>query len=197
MAYPDDPRKKSRAAKAAAKRTMAATVTIRIPNKNWERVAPHYKKVLAKQHSTITDSFRPKVTNFITRPTLELPDDEPEIETIEEEVPRGPLEQHPIEDYSLMLIMSGTAEPKAVVLDGKGSAYVVQRGTRVGDKGGMVASITQYMVIVTEPNSDQPTKMLIKPPYLDLVSQVGFDIDAKSAEKAFQFSGAKAPSVKP
>ncbi len=196
---PVDPRGARRKAKAgAAALPPDALVVIKLNNPKWDLVAPHYKKFLAQKHATPKDAFRPWATKFIPRPQIADEEDGPsEITTVEEEEPRGPLQQYPLKDYKLMVIMSGTAVPKAVVVDPKQQAYVVQRDTRIGNKGGIVESITQYMVVVKEPNTEQPVKMAIKPPYIDLVSQVGFNIDASDIDEEFAVPSAIDSGVSP
>jgi len=114
------------------------------------------------------------------------------IAKVEDEPPRGPLEQFALKVYKLMLIMSGTAVPKAVVVDPKQQAYVIQRDTRIGSKGGIVESITQYMVVVKEPNEEEAIKITIKPPYLDLATRPDFEDEEAPAEEDFAI-----PPVRP
>ena len=188
MERPEDPRLK-RGGKKKKKKGGGSPddlVVINVKKPQWDLISSHYKKFLAQKHTTPKDSFKPQVLKFIPKPTLTPPEDlEPEIDAIEDDEPRGPLQQYPLKDYGLLLIMSGTAVPKAVVTDPKGQAYVIQRDTRIGDTGGIIESITQYMVVVREPNEEQPVKMTIKPPYIDLVSQIGFDLDESDFDEEF------------
>lgn len=201
MERPVDPRLAARKGKAAKKKGLPpdALVIIKLNNPKWDLVQPHYKKFLAQKHATPKDAFRPWATKFIPRP--QIADDEDgsaDISTVEEEEePRGPLQQYPLKEYNLMVIMSGTAVPKAVVVDPKAQAYVVQRDTRIGNKGGIVESITQYMVVVKEPNTEQAVKLTIKPPYIDLVSQVGFNIDPTDIDEEFAVPSAIDSGVTP
>ena len=112
--------------------------------------------------------------NFIPRP--ELPEPETagpvsDVETEYEEV-RGPLQLFPLTDYELLLVMSGTAMPKALVVDPKGQTHVITRDMRMGDSGGIIEHISQYMVVVREPNSERPYKLTIPPPFMDMTSKV-------------------------
>ena len=173
MERPVDPRIARRRARESKKRGLApdALVVVKLDNPKWDLVAPHFKKFLAQKHATPKDAFAPNTTSFIPRPVIAQDDDSAEDLPIEEEIPRGPLEQFPLADYSIKSIMSGTAVPKAMVVDPKGEAYIIQQDTKMGDKGGIVESITQYMVIVKEPNSEEAVKITIRPPFIDLVTR--------------------------
>lgn len=173
MERPVDPRIARR--RAANKKKGAPPdqlVLVKLENTKWELVGPHFKKFLAQKHATPKDAFAPNTTSFIPRPVVAQEEDIAEEVAIEESAPRGPLEQFALSDYTVKSIMSGTAVAKAMVVDPKGEAYIVQKDTRMGDKGGVVESITQYMVIVKEPNTEEPVKITIRPPFIDLVSRL-------------------------
>jgi Tfp pilus assembly protein PilP len=168
----------SREAGGATKKGGAAArpeeqVTIKASTPEWEIIRPYFKKYLDQKHTSPKNIFTPQAYTFIPRPALPEEEDAPVTEEVEEvqDEERGPLQQYPLKDYRLLMIMSGTAIPKAVVLDSKGNAFVVQVDTRIGNKGGIVKAITQYAVMVHEPDADKPEKLNIKPPFLDLVSQ--------------------------
>jgi len=173
MERPFDPRAERR--RKSGNKTGAVSpdglVVVRLDNPKWGLVAPHFKKFLAQKHATPKDAFGPNTTTFIPRPVIAQDDDQAEDLPIEEEAPRGPLEQFPLTDYVVKSIMSGTAVAKAMVVDPKGEAYIIQTDTKMGDKGGIVESITQYMVVVKEPNSEEPVKITIRPPFIDLVTR--------------------------
>jgi Tfp pilus assembly protein PilP len=173
MERPVDPRIARRRGREAKQAGPApdALVVIKLDNPKWDLVSPHFKKFLAQKHATPKDAFSPNTTTFIPRPVIAQDDDQVQDLPIEEEIPRGPLEQFPLSEYGIKSIMSGTAVPKAMVVDPKGEAYIIQKDTKMGDKGGIVESITQYMVIVKEPNSEEPVKITIRPPFIDLVSR--------------------------
>ena len=172
MERPVDPRIARR--RAANKKKGAPPdqlVLVKLENTKWEMVGPHFKKFLAQKHATPKDAFAPNTTSFIPRPVIAQEDDVAEEVAIEESAPRGPLEQFALSDYVVKSIMSGTAVAKAMVVDPKGEAYIVQKDTKMGDKGGVVVLITQYMVVVKEPNTEEPVKLTIRPPFIDLVTR--------------------------
>jgi Tfp pilus assembly protein PilP len=186
---PEDPRKNrpTRPDRAAGPTgAKDELVTLKFENPKWDLMQPYFSKFLEQKHTAPKDLFAPRVAKFIPRPAVETKEEiEETIAKVEDEPPRGPLEQYALKDYRLMLIMSGTAVPKAVVVDPKSQAYVIQRDTRIGSKGGIVESITQYMVVVKEPNEENATKIAIKPPYLDLAARPGFDEEEPPDEEEF------------
>jgi hypothetical protein len=171
MERPVDPRQSRR--RGAGKNSLPpdGLVLLRLQNSKWDLVGPHFKKFLAQKHATPKDAFAPNTTSFIPRPVIAQDDDVAEEVAIEEEAPRGPLEQFALGDYTVKSIMSGTAVAKAMLVDPKGEAYIIQQDTKLGNKGGIVTLITQYMVVVKEPNTEEPVKLIIRPPFIDLVSR--------------------------
>lgn len=173
---PPDPRKNRPGHGKKKSKALDPTgmVDIQITNARWDLLKTHFEKMSTKRHSPVHDVFRPQVLNFIPRP--ELPEPETtgpvaDVETEFEEV-RGPLQLYPLTDYELLLVMSGTALPKALVVDPKGQTHVITRDMRMGDAGGIVEHISQYMVVVQEPNSERPYKLTISPPFMDMTSKV-------------------------
>jgi hypothetical protein len=172
--------------KPAAQKGAAATpagdptevVTIPIKNENWTMIKRHFLKYRGQKHAPPKNIYENHVTKFQERPVIEeaKPEEaveaEVEIEAAEE---RGPLEQYPLKDYQVVLIQSGTAVPKAFVVDPKGNGWVITVDQKMGDKSGVVEAITQYMVVVREPDSPDPAKLQIKPPFMDLVGEAGFE----------------------
>lgn len=67
----------------------------------------------------------------------------------------GPIEQLPeqlynVKDYSLVGVITGTAEPKAYVIDPAGNRFVLRRGSLVGNNNGSVSSIRRDGIEVFE-----------------------------------------------
>ena len=62
--------------------------------------------------------------------------------------------------------------PKALVADPKGQTHVITRDMRMGDAGGIVEHVSQYMVVVREPNTERPYKLTIKPAFMDMTSKL-------------------------
>jgi Tfp pilus assembly protein PilP len=171
MARPEDPRAKRRKKASAGEEAVAAS-TLKVPKERWEPIADHFTRYLSQKHTMPKDVFVPNAVKYIPRPAFkeDLNADVIDIEaSMGDDV--GPLQLYPSKEYRLLLIMSGTAVPKAVVQSPSGEAFVIQRDTRLGDNGGMVEAITQYTVVVREPDEEDLVRLTIQPPYVDLASQ--------------------------
>jgi len=157
-------------------------VTVQITNPRWDLLKTHFEKMASKRHSPVHDVFRPQVLNFIPRPELPEPETAGPVADVESEFEevRGPLQLFPLTDYELLLVMSGTAMPKALVVDPKGQTHVITRDMRMGDSGGIIEHISQYMVVIREPNSERPYKLTITPPFMDMTSKVAGPSEAES-----------------
>jgi hypothetical protein len=171
MVRPEDPRAQSRRTKST-KADDSSGAALKVPTERWEPIADHFSRYLSQKHTLPKDVFLPNAVKFIPRPTFkeDLSIDVVDIESsLGDDV--GPLQLYPSKDYRLLLVMSGTALPKAVVQSPTGEAFVIQRDTRLGDNGGMVEAITQYTVVVREPDEEDLVRLTIQPPYVDLASQ--------------------------
>jgi hypothetical protein len=56
--------------------------------------------------------------------------------------------------------MSGTAQAKSMLTDPQGKSYIVQVGTKIGNRGGKVASISSTEVRIDEPGRAVAIKAL-------------------------------------
>ena len=61
-----------------------------------------------------------------------------------------PLRRYIVSQYSLSLIMTGSAVPKAMMRDPEGKGHTVQEGTLIGKKGWMVETILDNKVMLVE-----------------------------------------------
>ncbi len=65
--------------------------------------------------------------------------------------------------YTLIILMTGIARPKAVLTDSKGDRVEVERGDPLGREGGRVKAILQYELLIDVPGKSEPVKKNIKP----------------------------------
>lgn len=162
-------------------------VTVTIDNEKWKRfIKKHFEKVLTRKIAS-ENVFRTRILDHIPKPVLPEEGEEPTPEELdptalavdEPEEEKGPLQKHPLKDYKVLMIMSGTALPKAVVEDPKGQTFVIQRETRIGDKNGHVRSITQYAIFVKEQDNEKPVPLSIRPPIIGIQTNqaLGTDYD--------------------
>ncbi len=100
------------------------------------------------------DPFRPYY--------LDLNRNEPPPGTaLETKRPLGPLEKYEIEQLKLVAIISGIANPKAMIEAPNGKGYIVRSGTPIGKNGGRVARIKRDEVIVEEEYLDSNARRVL------------------------------------
>lgn len=75
----------------------------------------------------------------------------------------GPLCKWEIDQLKLVAVISGIANPLAMVEDPNGRGYVVRRGTFVGKRNGKVTLIRSAEIVVTEIYKDQMGKPHVNP----------------------------------
>jgi hypothetical protein len=169
---PAGPKRKKAAAAVEAVETVK-----RVQNPKWDVIDSYFEKFANQPLLTHKDTFRDNLVKHV--PKVDLPVVEPEVAAPEvqepetpvvDEVAAGPLERYATEEYKLIMILSGTVVPKALVVDPIGNTWIVQKDARFGNKSGIVQNITQYAMIVQEPDKDQPIEKTIKPPIFEVAS---------------------------
>ena len=69
-----------------------------------------------------------------------------------------------LDRYTLIILMTGIARPKAVITTPNGTRYVLERGDPIGREGGRVKAILQYKMLVAVPKETEPRVVSIEPP---------------------------------
>ena len=185
----NNPSKGKKSKKSKVK--LGEIVTLSIKNTRWnDHIKTHFVEAYLSNQNARKDIFGSKVLTFMDKPVLDEDADkqDPAEEVVaaaaEEPVEEvGPLQQHDVKDYRVLMVMSGTALPKAVVEDPAGNAYVIQRETRLGNKNGWVRSITQYAVLVKE-EAEEPITLSIRPPIIGLQPNVPLGTDYDPIQRA-------------
>lgn len=114
-------------------------------NPKYAILKPYFKEYLKRPAEADVNVFKANLAAFA--PIVEI---EEEPESAQEE-PKTPLEYYDADSYKLVLIMSGTAQAKAMLTDPQGKSYIVQVGTKIGNRGGKVASISSTEMRIEEP----------------------------------------------
>jgi len=86
-----------------------------------------------------------------------------------------PEQLYNVRDYTLVGVITGTAEPKAYVLDPGGNRFVLRRGSLLGNNHGSVASIRRDGIEVYEIVSGEGTYIDI-PLYKETRSDIKFTL---------------------
>jgi Tfp pilus assembly protein PilP len=134
-------------------------------NPRFAMLKPYFSLYYKRPVDTKTNLFRNNLAQFAPRVEIET-----EVEKPSEE-PKTPLEYYDVDSYRLVLIMSGTAQAKALVTDPKDKSFIIMVGTRIGNRGGKVASITATEVRIEEPGR-QPVVKALEPPTRDMEKEL-------------------------
>jgi hypothetical protein len=126
-------------------------------NPKFTILKPYFKDFLRRPLDSKVNIFRTNLDRFT--PTVEI-DADPEQA---DESPKTPLEYYDVHSYKLVLIMSGTAQAKALVIDPRDKSYIVQVGTLIGNRAGKVTSISATAVTIDEPGYAPIVKTLESP----------------------------------
>lgn len=126
-------------------------------NPRFTILKPYFKDFLRRPLDSKVNVFRTNLDRFT--PTVEIDADPEQAEV----GPKTPLEYYDTASYRLVLIMSGTAQAKALVIDPRDKAYIVQVGTLIGNRNGKVTSISATALTIDEPGYPPVVKTLESP----------------------------------
>jgi len=84
------------------------------------------------------------------RDPFRSPDAEPAAQALANATCNEPLCSFDVDQLTLVAVVSGDANPLAMVQDPAGRGYFVRRNTRVGRQGGKVTQILRDAVVITE-----------------------------------------------
>ncbi|MSP92403.1 MAG: hypothetical protein EXR79_11480 [Myxococcales bacterium] len=139
-------------------------------NPKWKPIEALFTDYASRDAPTMTDPMLSNFVDRLTRKTVDRPlgvaQDSPGSEGTDLLTPVAatPLTSRKLETYQLIILMTGIAQPKAVVLDGGGQRYEIVRGDAIGSEGGRVQQILQYRMIVQVPGVPKPVEVSIQPP---------------------------------
>jgi Tfp pilus assembly protein PilP len=163
------PRTKRHATSAKTEAPKAPKTT---KNVKWDMMKDYFFSYADTPLPSVKNPFWSNLDRYM--PQVEMPvivenDDE----MVETEI--KPIEKFPPEDYKLIMIISGTAVPKAIMVDPDGGRHVVRKENRVGNRNGVIDEITEFEVIVKEPFEEIDTILSIRPEYADWAKNFAFE----------------------
>lgn len=146
-------------------------------NPKWRPIEDVFKAYKAKRIEGIENPMLSCLVDHIERPLIDKQREKVKtvILTVEGENDR-PKDSDPrtwvaLDRYKLVILMTGIARPKGVVISPNGKRYVLERGDPIGREGGRVKAILQYKMLVSVPKETEPRVISIEPP----LSQLGED----------------------
>ena len=126
-------------------------VSLKIGKPGWKLLAAPFKKYLEEGYTT--NVFQPHANEMIPRPKILYRTDDfdgdPAQEVDSKKAKKKevhPLEEYTLAEYTLVLTMLGTSQPKAIVTDPKGVGHTVTVNppTWIGKKRYLVKRISRY-----------------------------------------------------
>lgn len=150
-------------------------------NPKWKPIQPLFDAYAKREVTGLHNPMRSNLVAFVEKPvpTATVSVEETTEEKDKPEVPVTPLTRSRLSNLTLILLVSGVAQPKAVLTDMDGNQIVVVRGDHLGSEGGVVKAITQYELQISVPGEADVVKSL-KPP-INPVEEL--DAETQSAGK--------------
>lgn len=134
-------------------------------NPRFALIRPYFSQFLRHPVEGKVNIFKRNLAQFAPRIDLDVTADSTSDE------PKTPLELYDVENYSVTLIMSGTAMAKALLVDPRGKTYVATAGSKVGNRGGKIVSISSTEIRIEEPGRPATIKVL-EPPTTDMIREL-------------------------
>jgi hypothetical protein len=149
-------------------------------NAKWKPIKPMFEAYAKRDVSGLHNPVRSNLVWFVEKPvpTTTIAEDD-KIDKPKEKIEVTPFTRDKLSQMVLFMLVSGVAQPKAVLLDKEGNQLVVVRGDHLGSEGGVVKAITQYELQVSVPGEPDVIKSL-KPP-LNPVEEI--DAETQGAGK--------------
>lgn len=134
-----------------------------------------YERYTAGQIEELSNPMMPNLVAFVEKPVIERRPDEVGSdgaivpapapgEAVAEGAEQDPRTAKELKDFSLIILMTGVARPKAVVVDSQGNRYTLERGDPLGSEGGRVKAVLQYALHVAVPGQADPVVLSLEPP---------------------------------
>ena len=147
-------------------------VRLKIGKPGWKLLAEPFRKYLEEGYTT--NVFQPHANEMILRPRIQSRVTDFEDGSTSELDPKQakkkaphPLEEYTLDEYTLVLTMQGTSQPKAIVEDPKGVGHTitVNPPTWIGKKRYLVKRISRYNIEL-ESQGERKTLGSLRPPYI-------------------------------
>ena len=147
-------------------------VSLKIGKPGWKLLAAPFKKYLEEGYTT--NVFQPHANEMIPRPKILYRTDDFDGDPAEDVDSKKakkkdvhPLEEYTLGEYTLVLTMLGTSQPKAIVTDPKGVGHTVTVNppTWIGKKRYLIKRISRYNIEL-ESQGEKKSLGSIRPPYI-------------------------------
>lgn len=156
-------------------------------NPKWKPIAPLFEQYVKRDIHGITSPMLSNLVQYVDKPVVEATTSAAAVPGAEPVGPgevafecdvKSPLTEQPLSEFKLIILVTGIAQPKAVVVNRKGERLDVIPGDAIGLECGRVHKILQYRMLVTIPGKPKPLELSIAPPLSEID---GTEIDEKGA----------------
>jgi len=165
------------AKKEEAKAATVDDASVLGENPKWKPIAPLFETYAKQTIAGIANPMLPGLALFVEKPLAQEPFDPgaagPESAGAEPQGEATPLTVASLDKYRLIILVTGVAQPKAVVLDPDGHKWTVVRGDALGKEGGRVEAILEFKMLVSVPGQAKAVEVSIAPPMSELDSEAG------------------------
>jgi len=159
-------------------------------NPNWTPIKDLFKTYESARIEELANAMQSNLVTYVERPIVERKpkaDAAPDVAATSTEQKASPMDldprrKHPLALYRLIILLTGTAQPKAVVLGPDDDRFELRRGDPLGEEGGRVRAITQYAMMVAVPGKTKLMKVSLRPPLAGVETLFK---DNKAANAAF------------
>lgn len=155
-------------------------------NPKWKPIASLFEQYVQRDIHGITSPMLSNLVQFVDKPVIEekgtaepLPGAvEPGTGVAYDCDVKNALTEQALGEYKLIILVTGIAQPKAVVVNRKGERLDVVPGDAIGLECGRVQKILQYRMLVTVPGKPKPIELSIAPPLSEIEGEA---VDDKGA----------------
>lgn len=169
---PEPPAPSRKAASPAAGAATGEVVvvdgwTVLGENPKWKPIQPLFDAYVKREITGLHNPARNNLHQFVEKPIVEEPLGTAEATPQPTEHPEAkvdtPETRFALGSLSLVLLVTGVAQPKALIIGPDGSQFAVVRGQHLGSEGGVVSAITQYELRISVPGAPDVVRSLAPP----------------------------------
>ena len=149
-------------------------------NPQWVPIQGIFEAYNRAKIEELANPMQSNLVTFVEKPILErkprqegdsrpiLPQPKSDEEQVDTEAENDPRRAFPLAQYKLIILMTGTARPKAVVISPSDERLELKRGDPLGKEGGRVRAVTQFSLLIAMPGKTVPVEISLRPPLTKL-----------------------------
>ncbi|MCO4759964.1 MAG: hypothetical protein KC502_00545 [Myxococcales bacterium] len=161
-------------------------------NPQWSPIQRIFKRYEKKKIEALANPLQSNLVTFVEKPIIErktTPDEAaatlpvPGLDGDADVDKDDPRRKFALERYRLIILMTGTPRPKAVVLGPGDERFELSRGDPLGKEGGRIRAVTQFSMLIAMPGKTQPIEVSLRPP----LARKQLELAPKKVDKKAEF----------